>query len=52
MGGMNSKNKNEYSKIIPFDINSIKNFYIFADHGALGLYLLKYIFGRRKRFVF
>lgn len=48
MGGMNSKNKNEYSKIIPFDINSIKNFYIFADHGALGLYLLikkqKYIY--------
>lgn len=31
---------NNYSKIIPFDINKINKFYIFADHGAFGLYLL------------
>lgn len=38
----------EYSKMIPFDINKIDNFYIFADHGAFGLYLLiqkyKYVY--------
>lgn len=39
---------NEYLKIVPFDFNKINNFYIFADHGAFGLYLLiqkyKYVY--------
>ena len=30
----------EYKKIIPFEIDKINNFYVYADHGALGLYLL------------
>lgn len=38
----------KYDKIIPFNIEKIKKFHIFADHGAFGLYLLikrqKYIF--------
>ena len=30
----------KYEKVLPFDMKKMDDFYIFADHGAFGLYLL------------